>query len=170
VVAPDGGKLDPMRTVPAILACLLVTPLALFACGGDSGSTFGGGGGPQGDAGALASDAQASDGPVFGGSSSSGGSGSSSGSSGGSTSSGGSSSSSSSGGTVHNCTGCFDGNGHCVDGTMDNLCGAAGATCQDCTTFTPAEACHGTQAAGGSCGPAGSGSSSGGGTHDAGSD
>jgi hypothetical protein len=159
-----------MRRSFSIPASLFLALEALAACGGDSGSTFGGG--APVDGGTLASDGQSADGPVFGGSSSSGGSGSTSGSSsGGSTSSGGTSSSgSSSGGTVHKCTGCFDGNGHCVDGTMDNFCGAAGATCQDCTTFVPAEACHGTQATGGSCGPAGSGSSSGGGAHDAGGD
>jgi hypothetical protein len=64
---------------------------------------------------------------------------------------------------VHACTGCFDLNGKCLDGTADNLCGALGTTCQDCTTFVPAQSCHGTQATGGACGAGGasSGSSSG---------
>ena len=143
----------------SVASLIVLVPLWQIGCSGDSGSTFVPGG-PI-DGGTPASDAPgSSDSAGFfvdtgaSGSSSSGSSGHGSGSSSGS---------GSSGGVVHACTGCFDLNGKCLDGTTDNACGANGASCQDCTAFVPAQSCHGTQATGGACGAgsASSGSSSG---------
>jgi hypothetical protein len=145
-----------------LVAALLFSPtlVPLNACGsGDTGSTFGSGGGDN-DAGGSSDDSSnvhfvSDDGPA--GSSSSGGSGSG-GSNGGA-------SSGSSGGPHFACSGCFDKAGHCQDGTADDMCGANGATCQNCPGFS--QVCSGAGPdAGGMC-VSGSGSS--GGPQDAGS-
>jgi len=146
------------RSFAAAWVLLVGASAAAFACGGASdGPLLDGGSGDDGGAGDEGSPS------ILGGGGSSGSSSAGSAGSGHAGGGGGSSSGIYEAGpsTVFTCTGCFNVNGACVDGTADIQCGANGATCQDCTAFH--QTCQAQACGGGSGGSGGSSSGSSGG-------